>query len=132
MRTPQTLFAIAAALMLTAPVFAADVSASTKSEYKQDDNGGYESKKTTEKEDASGTVTKDQAAVKVEKDDDGSYKKTVEHKTTTDPEGLMNKTTTKTTDTVTKDQDKNEYTHKKVVNGDTVEDEKTTEDKTTD
>lgn len=129
MNTKQTLFAIAAALMLSAPAFAADVSATTKTEYKQGDNGSYESKKTAESEDRDGTVVKEQNAVSVDKDKDGNYKKTIEHKTTTDPKGLMNKTTTKTKDTITSDEDKNEVTHKKVVDGDTVEDETTTEEK---
>lgn len=129
MKTPQTLFAIAAAFMLAAPAFAADVSATTKTEYKAGDNGSYESKKTMEKEDSNGTEVKDQSAVSVDKDADGTYKKTVEHKTTTDPKGLMNKTTEKVKDTVTKDKDKDEYTHKKEVNGDTVEDETTTNEK---
>lgn len=130
MKTPQTLFALAATLILTAPAaFAADVSASTKTEYKQDEDGGYESKKTVEKKDTEGTKTKQQMAVSVEQDDDGNYKKTVEHQTTVDPEGLMNKSTTKTTETTTADDGKTEYKHKKVVDGETVEEESTVEEK---
>ena len=130
MKTTQTLAVLAAALISVAPAaFAADVSASTKTEYKQGEDGSYESKKTVEKEDAEGTAIKEQSAVNVEKDEDGNYKKTVEHKTTVDPEGLMNKSTTKVTETTSSDEDGTEYKHKKVVDGETVEEESTIEEK---
>lgn len=127
MKNSNTLFALTAALMLAAPAFAADVSATTKTEYKQGDNGSYESKKVMEKEQSNGTAVKDQTSVSVDKDEDGNVEKKIERKTTTDPKGLMNKTTTKTTETVKDTADKKEYSHKKEVDGDTVEEENNVE-----
>ena len=124
--TKLTLFAATAALMLSVPfAYAADVSASTETKYKQGEDGSYESSRTSKRETEAGTSVKEQSKVDVEKNDDGTYKKTVTHETVNDPKGLMNKTKTKTVSEVESDKDEVTKSFKKEVNGDVVQDEKT-------
>ena len=85
--------------------FADTESASSQTKVERDSNGDYERNTTAESTDAAGTTTEDNTKVKVKQDSKGNYKKTVESDSSTDPKGLMNKTTTKTTDTVEKNAD---------------------------
>ncbi len=55
--------------------------------------GNYE--KTTSSTDAKGTTTKTQSSTDVSVDNAGNKKAVIKSKTTSDPKGLLNKTTTK-------------------------------------
>jgi len=114
--------AILTTLMLAGPVLAAD-SVTTKSEstYTPSSNGGYESKDTVEHTDANGTTTSRKAEEKVDVDSKGNKETKVDIKSTTDPKGLMNKSTTEIENTAVEKNGKTEYTHKKTVDGDVVE-----------
>lgn len=124
----HVLLASAAALTLAAPAFAADKE-TYKSETKveKDTDGDYKAKTETTKTDAAGTTTSVEKKVDIDVDKHGNVDKTVKTEETVDPKGLMNKTTTKTTDTEkTKADGTTETSHKKKVNGKTVEDTTTT------
>lgn len=128
MNKPFMLLASAAALAFTAPAFAADKE-TFKSETKveKDGKGNYEAKTETKATDAAGTTTTAEKKVDVDVDSDGSKETTVESKATVDPKGLGNKETVKIKNTAeTKADGTTETSHKKTVNGKTVEDEKTT------
>ena len=115
-----------AAVVFAAPGYAADKE-TYKSETKieKDSKGNYESKANVSKTDMEGTTTKAEKKVDINVDSDGETKKTVTTEESTDPKGLMNKTTTKTKDTEKTHSDGTaETTHKKTVNGKTVEEEK--------
>ena len=115
---------IAAATMLTAPqVFAAEtIKSSTETQLQREDNGDYKAKTVIEKQDATGTDTKEETTSKLKTDSDGNVSKTETTETVTDPKGLMNKKTTKVTDEVAdKDDGTRKHKHQKKVNGSTVE-----------
>jgi len=114
--------AILSTLMLGGPVLADD-SVSTKSEstYTPSSNGGYESKDTIEHTDANGTTIDRKAEKKVDVDSKGNKETIVNIKTTTDPKGLMNKSSTEIENKAVEKDGKSEYSHKKTVNGDVVE-----------
>lgn len=121
------LLASAASVAFVAPVFAADKE-TFKSETKieKDSKGNYNSKSSTSTTDAAGTTSSMEKKVSVDVDSDGSREKTVKTEETTDPKGLMNKTTTKIKDTEKTDKNGNvETSHKKTVNGKTVEEDST-------
>lgn len=123
-----TLFTAIALAATAAPAFAADDTATTKSETKveSDSDGNYSRDTTVENEDEAGTTTKGHTKVKVKHDRHGNVKKTVQNKSSTDPEGLMNKTTAKDDTTVEENTDgSTSYKHKRKVNGKAVEDEQT-------
>jgi hypothetical protein len=119
-----------AAVAWGTPTLAETVSSETKSKttVKQEADGDYHRKQTTSTEatDASGTTTSLETKVKVEADEDGNAEKKVTTETVIDPKGLMNKSKTVTTDTVTQKDGKLETTHKRKVDGKTVEDTKET------
>jgi len=125
--TKSILFMTAIAMVaLAAPVFAATESATSQTKVERDSNGNYDRKTTTENTDAAGTTTENSTEVKVKQDSNGNYKKTVESDSSTDPKGLWNKTTAKSTTTEERNADgSTSYHHKKKINGTTVEDEKT-------
>jgi uncharacterized membrane protein len=126
MNKTALLLASAASLALTAPAFAADKE-TFKSETKieKDSKGNYEAKTETTKTDAAGTTTSMEKKVDIDVDSKGNVDKTVKTEEVVDPKGLMNKTKVKTTDTATTNADGTvDSTHKKVVNGKTVEEEK--------
>ena len=114
--------AILSTLMLAGPVLADD-STSTKTEttYTPASNGGYESKYTIEHTDANGTTVTHQADKKVDIDSKGNKETKVDIKNTTDPKGLMNKSTTEIQNKAVEKDGKSEYSHKKTVDGDVVE-----------
>jgi hypothetical protein len=119
------LLASVAAIALTSPAFAADKE-TYKSETKveKDSKGNYDAKSETSKTDAAGTTTSLEKKVDVDVDAAGNVDKTVKTEEVTDPKGLMNKTKVKTKDTTTTHSNGTvDSSHKKTVNGKTVEDE---------
>ncbi len=124
----KSLLALAAlsALIFASPAFAdTSADAKTESSYTAKDNGGFTAKEKTENTDAAGTATEHTATKKVDIDSNGNKETTVDVKSTTDPKGLMNKTSTEVKDkTIVKDGQVKHH-HKKVVNGKTVEDKAT-------
>jgi len=120
------LFTALATVALAVPAFAADESGSSTVTTKSDSDGNFTKKTNAEHTDAAGTTTKSSTDVKVKTDSNGNVKKTVESDSSTDPKGLMNKTTSSSKTTVEKNADgTGSYAHKEKVNGTTVEDEKT-------
>jgi hypothetical protein len=120
----KTLLAAAAlsAILIAGPSFAAtSTDSTTDTSYDAKDNGGYVAKEKSETTDAAGTTTKHTAKKSVSVDDKGNKSTTVKIKSSTDPKGLMNKTTTETTNTAKETEDGTKYSHKKTVNGKTVE-----------
>jgi len=116
----------AVALAFGAPAFAVEketYKAETKVE--KDSKGNYDSKSTVKHTDTAGTTTTSEKKVEVDVDSKGNTDTTVKTEQTNDPKGLMNKTTTKTEDTETHKDSAVKTSHKKVVNGKTVEEEKT-------
>lgn len=65
-------------------------------EYKEKKDGGYVEKTITNQRNADGTNVKSEVKTDVEIRDDGSRETTTTRTKTTDPKGLMNKTTEKT------------------------------------
>jgi len=111
MKKNLIILASVAAFALSAPVFAADSSYDTK----------------TESTDTAGTTSTSEKHVTSEADSKGNTSKTVKTEKTVDPKGLMNKTSVKTKDTAKSNVDgTTKTTHKKVVNGTTVEDSSST------
>lgn len=110
------------ALMLSAPVLADD-SVSTKSEstYSPASNGGYESKDSVEHTNADGTTTTRKSDEKVDIDSKGNKETKVNIQSTTDPKGLFNKSSTEIENKAVQKDGKTEYSHKKTVDGTTVE-----------
>ena len=123
MKNASILLASVAAIALSAPAFAADKeSFESKTKIEKDSNGNYDEKSKTEKTDTAGTTTTSQKKVDVDVDSKGNVDKTVKTKESVDPKGLMNKKTIKTQDTVkTKSDGTVETSHKKVMDGKTVE-----------
>ena len=80
----------------------------TDAKYQEKDNGGYKASSTTTNTDAAGTNTTSKMTKDVDVDSKGNVTNTETTKTTTDPKGMMNKTT------------ENHTT--KTVNGEVVED----------
>ncbi len=113
----------AVTLVISSPAFSAD-----KETYKsstmveKDTDGNYEKKVSEKATDAAGTTTAKEVKAKVDVDNNGDKESTVTTKSSTDPKGLMNKTTVKTEDKVKMKDGKTEAEHKKTVNGKTVED----------
>lgn len=123
--TMRTLYALTAltALLAAAPAMAEEtVTNQSQSTFKAQENGGFDAKSTAEHTDAAGTATSQTMEKKVEVDDKGNRETTAEVKTTTDPKGLFNKQTTKVENKAAHKDGKNKYSHKKSVNGTTVED----------
>jgi hypothetical protein len=123
MKNTTILLATVAILALNAPAFSADKETyESKTKVEKDAKGNYEEKSQTEKTDAAGTTTSAEKKVDVKVDGSGNVSKTVKTEASTDPKGLMNKETVKTTDTAkTKTDGTVATTHKKVVDGKTVE-----------
>ncbi len=123
MKNTKILLATVIALSLSAPAFAADKeSYESKTKVEKDTNGNYKETTKTEKTDLSGTTNAVEKDVKVKVKSDGETDKTVTTKETIDPKGLMNKETIKTTDMVKAKADGTvDSSHKKVVDGKTVE-----------
>lgn len=126
MKFSSILLTTVAAMALTAPAFAADKeSYESKTKVEKSANGDYSEKTTTEKTDMSGTTTSSDKKVSVDVDSNGNTTKSVKTEEVTDPKGLMNKEVTKTKDTEKMKDGSVETSHKKTVNGKTVEDTST-------
>ena len=125
MKTTYILPAAIIGLALANPVFADDVKSEvqTKTTVEKDADGNYQRKTTrsAESTDSAGTTTKSETKIEAESDSDGDVSRTVTTETSNDPKGLMNKTKTKTTDSVKYEDGKVESKHQKKVNGKTVE-----------
>lgn len=120
----NTLLAAAAlsALLVAGPTFAAtSTDATTSTSYDAKDNGGYVAKEKTESTDAAGTTVKHDTTKKVDIDSNGNKTTKVDIKSSTDPKGLMNKTSTEVKNKAVEKDGEAQYTHKKIVNGKTVE-----------
>jgi hypothetical protein len=97
-------------------------SAKTSEDISVKANGNSDSKTTADSVSANGTEDQSVAKKTVRVDSKGRRKVKAVHKKSHDPRGLMNKTTTKTTDTsVQKDNGQTETTHQTTVNGKTTE-----------
>lgn len=114
-------------LALAVPAFADDTPSTTsETKVESDDNGNYDKTTTTENTNAAGTTSKHKTKTKVKHSSNGSVKKTTDSENSTDPKGMMNKTTSSSNTTEEQNADgSTSYHHKKKVNGDTVEDDKT-------
>lgn len=123
MNKTYILLASVAAFALSVPALAADKETyESKTKIESDAKGNYDEKSKVEKTDSAGTETAVEKKVDVDVDAKGNVDKSVKTVETTDPKGLFNKTKVKTTDTKKTQSDGSvKVTHKKVVNGDTVE-----------
>ncbi len=118
-----SMLALVATVALSVPAFAATESAESKTTVERDSKGNYKEETKSQNTNAAGTTNASENKTTVDVKSDGSVDKTVKTEESRDPKGLMNKTSTKTTDS--KETTKNgaqTLTHKKVVNGKTVED----------
>ena len=123
MKTHIALLTTVAAFTLSSAAFAADkTSYETKTSVERDAKGNYDEQSKTVKVNAAGTATTTKEKVEVDVHSNGDVDNTVKSETTTDPRGLLNKKSTKTTDTQdVKHDGSSKNTHKKIVNGKTVE-----------
>jgi hypothetical protein len=122
MKTHALLLTTVAVLSLGGAAFAADKTTyESKTKVESDSKGNYNEENKTQKTNAAGSTTHKEK-VEVDVHANGDVDNTVKTEKTTDPKGLMNKTSTKTTDTQdVKHDGVTKSTHKKVVNGKTVE-----------
>lgn len=123
MKTRIALLASVAAFTISGAAMAADRSSyESKSNVESDAKGNYNEENKTEKTNAAGTTTTTKEKVEVDVHSNGDVDNMVKSEKTTDPRGLMNKRSTKTTDTQdVKHSGATKNTHKKVVDGKTVE-----------
>ena len=115
--TLTALIAVSAAM----PALAEDTSAQSETSIKSMSNGGMKAEEKTESTDANGTVSNSKTTKNVDVDSNGDKKTTVDIQDSKDPKGLFNKSTTKVHNEAVEKNGKTEYTHKKTVNGKTVE-----------
>jgi hypothetical protein len=127
MKPYALLLSTVATLSLSGTAFAADKTTyESKTSVESDSKGNYNKENKTQSTNASGTTT-EKEKVEVDVHSNGDVDNTVKTEKTIDPKGLMNKRTTKTVDTQdVKHDGSTENTHKKVVNGKTVESVKET------
>jgi hypothetical protein len=122
MKTKILTFAALASLLPGVSAVAADMPDSTmQSKYQATDNGGYKATESNESMDANGTTMTHEATKKVDVDSHGNKTTTVDIKNSTDPKGLFNKTSTEVKNKAVEKDGKTEYSHKKTVDGHTVE-----------
>lgn len=95
-----------AALTLAGTAYAED-GPNSKTTFEAKDNGGYEVESKADITTPAGTVKTGMHADDVDVDDDGSVSRTIETKSSTDPEGLMNKSSKSTETTYEKDREGN-------------------------
>lgn len=110
---------------VAAPALAADTEYKSETTISRDADGDMKSKTETTSTDAAGTDRKDMKKVTVDVEKDGDTKKTVETDSKVDPKGLFNTDEVETKDTLETDDGVTTTTHKKEINGKTVEDTKT-------
>jgi len=113
----KILLSFAAPTMLLATLALADNSAS----YDTNSAGDSNVKEHSESTDANGTTRTQDVTKKVDVDSNGSRTTKVDVKDSTDPKGLFNKKTTEIKNKAVQKNGKTEYSHKKSVNGTTVE-----------
>jgi hypothetical protein len=123
MKPHIALFAAAAAFTLAGPAMAAEKTRyESETNVERDSKGNYKEESKTEKTNAAGTTTTTKEKVEVDVHANGDVDNTVKNEKTTDPRGLMNKRSTKITDTQdVKHDGTSKNTHKKIVDGKTVE-----------
>ena len=123
MKTHIVLLASVAAFTLGGAAMAAEkTSYESKTNVERDSKGNYNEESKTEKTNAAGTTTTTKEKVEVDVHVNGDVDNTVKSEKTTDPRGLMNKRSTKVTDTQdVKHDGSSKNTHKKVIDGKTVE-----------
>jgi hypothetical protein len=123
MKTHILLLASVAVFTLAGAAMAAEkTSYESKTNVERDSKGNYNEESKTEKTNAAGTTTTTKEKVEVDVHANGDVDNTVKSERTTDPRGLMNKRSTKITNTQdVKHDGSSKNTHKKVVNGRTVE-----------
>ncbi|MFY9288248.1 MAG: hypothetical protein WAO98_07070 [Alphaproteobacteria bacterium] len=119
----KSLLALAAiAALASAPAFAAtSPSSETEVKYQAKDNGGFKAEEKSTAVDAAGTKVENKAEKSVDVDADGSKETKVQVKHSTDPKGLFNKSTTETVNKTMEKDGKVEHSHKKKIDGKTVE-----------
>lgn len=118
---------ITASAMTFTTAYAADEKYDSKVKIEKKEDGSYKETTKTSHTDTAGTTTSAERKVDVDVNSDGTTDKTVKTEVSTDPKGLMNKETEKTKDMEkTKSDGTVESSHKKTVNGKTVEDTKDT------
>ncbi len=89
----------------------------------------YEDKNSKQtKNGLTGTKTNKESSLEIKSDSEGNVEQTTKTESSTDPKGLMNKSITKTSDKIEKNDGKGKYHYVKEVNGKTIED-KTIESK---
>lgn len=119
-----TLLMTTAALAFVSPSFAADTSVKSEASVDREDDGSYSKKVSAEKTNNAGTKMTAETEVDYDRNDDGDAVKKTVAKETSDPKGLFNRDTTKTTTTEKLRDGKLTVEHEKTVNGDTVVDKK--------
>jgi len=120
MKKTHLLLAPVAALLISAPAFAADESMKSESSIEKDSNGNYSEKDKTVSKDASGKTT-DEKTVDNDVDSSGNIDKTVKTKHV-HSKGLFHTDRKVTTEDTEKSRNgKMTMTHEKDVNGETVE-----------
>lgn len=115
-----------AALLTATAAIAADEKYHSETDIKRGTDGSYESNTEVNATDAAGTAVKKELTTEVDVDADGDKETSVKYKTTRDPKGLMNKSTTETERTTKEDGSSTTTTYKKKVDGEVVTEEKKT------
>jgi hypothetical protein len=123
MKTHILLLTSVAAFALSGAAMAAEKTTyESKTNVERDSKGNYNEETKTEKTNAVGTTTTNKEKGEVDVHANGDVDNTVKSEKTVDPRGLMNKRSTRTTDTQDVKHDGSmKNTHKKVVDGKTVE-----------
>jgi hypothetical protein len=111
-----------ATIFLTVPAFADDVTSKSESAVEQGQNGGYVATDKMENTTSNGTVMKHDSTKELSIDKSGNREKTQTVKTSTDPKGLMNKSTTEVKDKTVEKDGKVKTSHTKTIDGKTTED----------
>ncbi len=121
MKTRTLFIASITALTVGSSAFAADRTYESKTKVESDSKGNYTEESKTKKTNAAGSTTlKEKVNVEVHRN--GDVDNTAQTESISDPKGLMNKRTTTITNTQdVKHDGSSKSTHKKVVDGRTVE-----------
>ena len=122
-------FILAAAVIGLTPAGAAFAEEKTTSEsqtkttVEKDTDGNYHRKqvRSTKNTDTEGTTVSTETKTEIDSKSNGDGEKTVTTKTSTDPKGLLNKSTTTTQDSVKYKNGSVEKAHKRKVDGKTIE-----------
>jgi len=123
MKTHIALLASVVTLTLGGVAMAAEkTSYESKTNVERDSKGNYNEETKTEKTNTAGTTTTTKEKVEVDVHANGDVDNTVKTEKITDPKGLMNKRSTKITNTQdVKHDGATKNTHKKTIDGKTVE-----------